>query len=200
MRTTEALVRRLSETGLLLQQDKDLPNIVALLSGETLRGSWWSHPLANEIYARSNELTEHPDVLVTKLVAGKVTFVHRRLWPAVLAVGSSREPWQFARLADDARALYEAVEQQGMLQAAGRHAKELERRLLVHGEQVHTAAGHHELRLESWPLWAERAGCANSLTAPEGRQQLAAALGALGGTAAQLPWSISEPECINAPG
>ncbi len=126
---------------------------------------------------------------MSKLVAGKVTFVHRRLWPALLAVGIAREPWQFARLAAGARELYDAVEQQGMLMAAGRDAKELERRLLVHGAQVHTNAGHHELRLERWELWADRVGAAGALTAHAGRLEIEAAVLAIGGTAALLPWT-----------
>jgi hypothetical protein len=190
MQTTEALLNRLNETGLLLQQDRALPNAVRFLTGETPRGSWWAHRESHAIYARLGELEQHPDVLVTKLVAGKVTFVHRRLWPALLAVATGREPWQFVSFAEEARALYEAVEECGMLLAAGRHAKELERRLLVRGEQVHTDAGHHELRLERWMLWAERVGCERSLTAHDGRSLLDAALRELGGTSGHLPWNV----------
>ena len=86
------LMRLLSEQGLLLQQDKVLPNVVALVTGETLSGSWWQHPQARAIFQSLGELADHPDVLLTKLVSGKVTLVHRRLWPAVLAVAIAREP------------------------------------------------------------------------------------------------------------
>jgi hypothetical protein len=76
-----------------------------------------------------------------------------------------------------------------MLQAAGRNAKQLEQRLLVHGQQVHTAAGRHELRLERWELWADRVGAAGTLTTQEGQLQLEAAVQAIGGTVALLPWA-----------
>jgi hypothetical protein len=33
------------------------------------------------MFHAATELGEHEDVLVEKLVAGKVTFVHRSLWP-----------------------------------------------------------------------------------------------------------------------
>ncbi|HJZ49777.1 MAG TPA: hypothetical protein VKE41_21520, partial [Roseiflexaceae bacterium] len=59
---------------------------------------------------------------------------------------------------------------------------------LVHGEQVHTDAGHHELRLERWQLWADRVGAAGAPTAREGRIEIEAAVLAIGGTAALLPW------------
>jgi hypothetical protein len=184
----ELLLARLREHGLLLQQDKRLPDIATAVAGEPIRGSWWAHPRAHAIFACLGQIERHPDTLVTKLVAGKVTFVHRRLWPAVLAVGVARESWQFLDLSVGARELYDAVEQQGMLLAAGRDAKELERRLLVHGEQVHTDAGHHELRLERWELWADRAGAATSPTLGAGRLQIEAAVQAFGGTIALLPW------------
>ena len=184
----ESMPARLHEHGLLLQQDKRLPDVASAVAGEPIRGSWWAHPRAHAIFACLSELEQHPDTLVTKLVAGKVTFIHRHLWPAVLAVGVAREPWQFADLTAGARELYAAVELQGMLMASGRAAKELERRLLVHGAQVHTDAGHHELRLERWELWADRTGTADTLTAHAGQLQIEAAVRAIGGTAGLLPW------------
>ena len=186
--TSETLVARLHTSGILLQQDPLLPNVVTLMAGGTVRGSWWTHSAAHRIYDCLNKITQHPDVLVTRLVRGKITFVHRRLWPDVLAVACSHLPWQTAGLSESAHKLYEEVERQGILLSSGPRAKEIARRLLVHDEQVHTPAGHHELRLESWSLWAERVTCPRTLTASEGQQQLEAALRALGGTVAMLPW------------
>ena len=188
MEISEALIAELQSRGLLLQQDLVLPNVVAAVAGEPVRGSWWSHRQAHTIFACLNTIAQHPDVLVSRLVRGKVTFVHRRLWDAVLAVGRARAPWQFARLSPLARELYESVERHGTLLATGTMARTIERRLLVHGEQVHTAAGHHEIALESWSYWAERVGCHSTLTAQEGQRQLEAAVQALGGTVDLLPW------------
>ena len=192
METSETLIVRLNITGLLLQQDPLLPNVVVLLVGAPVRGSWWAHPVAHRIFECLNVVAHHPDVLVTRLVSGKITFVHRRLWPAMLAVACSRAPWQFDHLSPRARKLYEDVEQQGSLLASGPMAKEIARRLLVHDEQIHTPAGHHELRLESWPLWAQRVTCPSTLTPGEGQQQLEAALRGLGGSAAMLPWEPTD--------
>jgi hypothetical protein len=188
MNIEEALLSELSKHDLLLQQDLQLPSVVTIVAGEPLHGSWWSHPSGNTIFNSLNALAAHPDVLVARLVGGKVTLVYRRLWPAVLAAATEGAAWQFTRLPAPARELYDSVERQGMLFASGPIAKQLERRLLVHGEQVHTERGHHELRLESWALWAERTGCAGDLTPAEGRRQIEAAVQALGGTAALLPW------------
>lgn len=188
MAPIDQLIAQLSAHGLLLQQDALLPNVVAVVARQPVRGSWWSHPQGQAIYLALNALAEHPDVLVTRLVHGKVTFVHRRLWAAFLAVGQSQAPWQFARLSAPACALFELVQRQGLLFATGKNVKALEQRLLAHGEQVHTDAGHHAIRFESWTVWAARVGCPTSLTPSAGQQLLEAALQAVGGSAAMLPW------------
>jgi hypothetical protein len=145
-------------------------------------------PSANAIFNCLHALADHPDVLTTRLVQGKVTFVHRWLWPAVYAVATSHAPLQMGPLSARGRQLYEAVEQQGVLMSTGELAHEVTRRLLVHNEQVHTPLGHHELRLERWSLWADRIACPATLMPSEGQAQLEAALHALGGMVAMLPW------------
>ena len=67
---------------LLLLQDKKLPSVVGMVTGEAVSGSWWSHPRAHEIFRKLEELD---DVISAKLIAGKVTYVSRKLWPAIAA-------------------------------------------------------------------------------------------------------------------
>ena len=54
--------------------------------GEPLRGSWWGHPQSHEIFTLTRAVRASPSVLVCRIVQGKVTLVHRRLWPAVVRV------------------------------------------------------------------------------------------------------------------
>lgn len=49
-----------------------------------MRGSWWGHPKGNDIFRLSRAIRSSPDVLVCRLVGGKITYVHRRLWPALV--------------------------------------------------------------------------------------------------------------------
>ena len=49
-----------------------------------MRGGWWSHPKGNEIFLLSRAIRESPEVLVCRIVGGKVTYVHRDLWPALV--------------------------------------------------------------------------------------------------------------------
>lgn len=179
MRLTE-LLARLEEDGILLLSDATLPSVVSLVAGERVRGSqgsWWSHPRGREIYALLERLTAHEDVLATKLVSRKVTFVHRRLWPALLAIARAREPWQMHGLSREARTLLARVDDAGELEARGPAVKELESRLLVHSQQVHTERGAHALVLTSWARWAKRRGpIGRQLPRPRAMRELEATL------------------------
>jgi hypothetical protein len=172
------LERALARYGLLLLQDKKLPSAVGLITGEVVSGSWWSHPRAHEIF---REIEELDDVVTAKLIAGKVTFVHRRLVPALAAVGRAREQWQMRGLSPTARKILARVDREGSVRASGAAAKELQLRLLVNAHEEHTESGRHETVLESWP--------SSKLTAEEGRRQLEEAAAALGATATSLPWN-----------
>ena len=87
------LLEAIAEHGLLLLQDKQLANAVTVITGEHLRGSWWGHPRSNEIF-RAIESLPDDQVVTTKLVGGKVTFVHRRLWPDLLAVAEGEREYE----------------------------------------------------------------------------------------------------------
>jgi hypothetical protein len=150
------IIEQLEEHGLLLKTDPKLPNVCAMVVGATVCGSWWAHPRSHEIFRVLTELAAHPDALVAKLVSGKDTFVHRALWPAVFSIGVAREPWQMDRLDKESRALLASVEEQGEVRTSGKSALELERLLLVHGQDVHTHAGSHATVLTSWNEWARR--------------------------------------------
>jgi len=188
MSEVASILTRLETGGIILQQDKRYPNVVSILTGRTLASSWWSHPKAHLIHHTLEALAGHPDVLATKLVACKVTFVHRRLWPAFIGVAGASEPWQLRDLTLSARRLLERVRKEGRASASGRPVKELEARLLVHSREVHTEGGRHELVLESWPVAGRRLGCRSWLAPREGRLVLAAAAANAGIDPRHLPW------------
>jgi hypothetical protein len=79
------LLAVLDEHGMLFESARGpLPSVAELVAGGPIKGSWWSHPGGHEIFAAINELADSPDVVRTRLVGGKVTLVHRRLWPALV--------------------------------------------------------------------------------------------------------------------
>ncbi len=65
-----------------------VPSLAHAIAGGPIRGSWWSHPRSQEIYAATQAVRARDDVLVCRLVAGKITFVHRRLWPSLVRAAS----------------------------------------------------------------------------------------------------------------
>ena len=190
--------------GILLESDPGLPSVASLVAGGPVSGSWWGHSRGGEIHEVTRALADHPDVVVTKLVSGKVTYVHRRLWAAIIAIGTSREPWQLRGLSPEARSLLAIVAREGEIRTdsvppiggtgkrAGEAARELERNLLVHGEEVHTLSGAHAKRLETWSRWASRIGfVAGGMPAEQGRRKLEEALESLNqqfGGRGRLPW------------
>jgi hypothetical protein len=75
--------------GILLQSAQGpVPNLAALVAGEPIRGSWWSHPRNHEIFRAINRARESSVVVATHLLGGKVTLIHRRLWPAVVRLSN----------------------------------------------------------------------------------------------------------------
>lgn len=168
----------------------DVPSIVQAVCGGPVRGSWWAHPQGHLIYAIASALEDAPEVLAVKLIDGKVTFVHRSLWPALLRFATDRRRRNalVAALRQPERRLLAEVERRGELHFAERPppAKStkaaLERRWLCISTSEHTASGRHATVLRSWRHWADseviRAARARSFEAA--RRMLVEACGALG--------------------
>ena len=73
------------EHGVVLASAKGpAPRLAEAIAGEPIKGSWWAHPQGHHIFRVFSTLADSADILVCKLVDGKVTFVHRRLWPALI--------------------------------------------------------------------------------------------------------------------
>jgi len=153
--------------GVLLETDRAFPSLVALVAGGPVKGTWWAHPLANEIYMLGQRLMKQRDVLFIRLVTAKMTYVHRRLWRPLYAIATARQPWQLADFPGTAKSMLGTLDRCGSFRMdeirSSRTAKELgsdarilETRMLVFGDDVHTDSGAHVKRIETWPLWAKR--------------------------------------------
>ena len=85
--TTEQALEFIARNGVVLESAQGpVPSLAESIAGGVFRGSWWSHPSAHAIHRLTQRVRESPDVLVCRLVNGKVTFVHRRLWPAIVVL------------------------------------------------------------------------------------------------------------------
>jgi hypothetical protein len=167
-RAVSKVFKALKAGGILIESDSHLPSVTRIIVGQRLHTSWWAHPRANLIYNVLNRVHDNQDILTVRLVGGKLTLIHKKLWPAVFAVATSREHWQKKGLSRTARNLLTNLKRHGSLETnrlpayekrsklIAEAARELERRLLVYGEDIHTSSGAHAKRLETWQGWARR--------------------------------------------
>lgn len=189
MTPADQVLTALAYHRLLLNQDKTVPSVVGILTGESLRTSWWSHPKAHLIFAVLSELSDHPDVLFTKMLYRKDTLIHRSLWPSFLAVARAREPWQLRGLSGAAQALLDRLDRgEVRVRMTGAPVKDLEVRLLARAHEIHTESGRHEMAVESWHAWSTRSGCVAIQSLADARKALEQAATTLGAPLTALPW------------
>ncbi|HVR18150.1 MAG TPA: hypothetical protein VMS65_00595, partial [Polyangiaceae bacterium] len=85
--------------GVVLQAARGpVPSLAETIAGGPIRGSWWGHPKSHEIFEVADAISESDDVLVCKLVDGKVTYVHRRWWPALVKLAARFRRSQLAKV------------------------------------------------------------------------------------------------------
>jgi len=185
----ETVRKALSDSGILLLQDQKLPSIVGLFCDLKVSASWWSIPEAHDIFRCLESL--EPTAVATRLINRKVTYVHRRLWPAIAAVGDTRQSWQMRGLSPDAKRLLAQTTRGESPIGHGPSARELQDRLLVVAHEVHTPSGKHEVRLQSWESWAATMDVVPLSSAEKARDILETAAVSIGGTRAMLPWPRS---------
>lgn len=166
-----ALVEKeFSRIGLLLLHDRGLPSFTALVAGSPIQGSWWGHPAGDEIYGLLGEFERRSGSLSAKLVEGKVTYVHPRLWQAFLTLVLHGQPVRARKLSPLAQSLRKLVLRKGPVRvdelapsgfATSRvlapAVRELETAVLVRTDSVHTESGAHAKVLRSWSQWATAA-------------------------------------------
>jgi hypothetical protein len=91
-----AFVRR---HGIVLVSAKGpAPRLTEAIAGEPIKGSWWGHSKGHQIFAVLQKLEDSPEILVCRFIAGRVTFVHRRLWPAIVKLAGHFQPDQIAQI------------------------------------------------------------------------------------------------------
>lgn len=184
MRSADALTT-LARLGVWMIHDARYPSVSAAVVGGPVSGSWWGHPEGKRIYAVCESLLDDPDTLSVKLLDGKDTLVHRRLWPALLGAAGGRAPWQIAGLdAATLDVLAKVDAASAPIQGSGPTFAALAKRLLVSAARVHTVSGRHVSEVESWIAWAGREG-----VTPGDPAALEAAVEAICvGASSRLPW------------
>ena len=163
----ERVEKEFVRIGLLLQHDRELASVTTIVVGAPIRGSWWGHPLGHELFDLLTAFERGEGALSGKWVNGKITYVHRRLWPAFLTLALHGERARARGVSTAANSLLRVVRRKEIvrvdeLAASGfaparelaAAARELEERVLVHAGSIHTSTGAHTKVLQSWSRWA----------------------------------------------
>ena len=91
--TAKAALAFVRRHGIVLESARaSVPNLAEAVAGEPIRGSWWRHRKSHEIFWLTRAVRDSRDVLVCRLVRGKITYVHRRLWPALVRLARTFTP------------------------------------------------------------------------------------------------------------
>ena len=75
-----------------------VPNLAEAVAGKRIRGSWWGHAKGREIFALTRVARDSAEVLVCRLVEDRVTYVHRRLWAAIVRLAGHFDRGNLAAL------------------------------------------------------------------------------------------------------
>jgi len=100
--TAEEAIAFVRKHGVVLASGKGaVPRLTEAIVGRPIKGSWWAHPKSHRIFAILQAVTDSKEILVCRLVDGKVTLVHRRLWPALVRVAGRFQPDQLAQVREE---------------------------------------------------------------------------------------------------
>jgi len=88
--TAGELLRFVRANGVVLESARGpVPNLVEAIVGAPVKGSWWGHAKGKQIFHLLNAVRDSGQVLVCRLVDGKVTYVHRDAWTALVRLSSA---------------------------------------------------------------------------------------------------------------
>ena len=97
--TAQEALAFIEEQGVVLVSARGpAPRLTEAIIGEPIKGSWWAHAQSHHLHAILEAVTESGLVLVCRLINGKVTLVHRRLWPSLVRLANRFAPEQLAQV------------------------------------------------------------------------------------------------------
>jgi hypothetical protein len=83
-------IRFVEQHGVVLEGGRGpRPTLAEAVAGERIHGSWWRHKKGRAIFRATRTVRDCDQVLVCRLLGGKISYVHRRLWPAIFRLANS---------------------------------------------------------------------------------------------------------------
>ena len=205
---TQEIKKKIEDYGLLLEADPDFPSIVGLVTGEKIKGSWWGHRKGHKIFSISRKIRDEADILVIKLISGKVTYVHKRLWTDLISIFIAKQNWQIGKMSKNGKRILELVEKAGVIRADNMETQttnkfnkidlnkainEIEKGLLIFCNEVHTEKRYHVKLLKTWNHFLKEksitiSGQKDIVAAKENIDKIVAELNTKFDSTARLPW------------
>ncbi len=100
--TAAEAISFIQKHGVVLASAKGpVPRLTEAIVKQPIKGSWWAHPRSRQIFAVLQAVADSEEVLVCRLVNGKLTFIHRRLWPALVRVAKRFPAAQIAQIHEE---------------------------------------------------------------------------------------------------
>lgn len=99
--TTRQALAFVRQHGVVLESAQGpVPSLAEAIAGAPIRGSWWAHPRSHLIFEITRAVRDSEKVLVCRLIRGKVTFVHERVWPALWRLAPRFPKSSLARISE----------------------------------------------------------------------------------------------------
>jgi hypothetical protein len=100
--TAEDALAFVRQHGVVLASAKGpAARLTEAIVGKPIKGSWWAHPQSHRIFGILGAVAASENVLVCRLVNGRITLVHRRLWPAMVRLARRFTPGQLAQVCEE---------------------------------------------------------------------------------------------------
>ncbi len=97
--TGDGAIRFVKQHGVVLEAARGpVPSLADAVLGAERSGSWWGHPQGKAFFWLTRHVRKSKNVLVCRFVDGKITYVHRRVWPALVRLAPTIEPARLAAI------------------------------------------------------------------------------------------------------
>lgn len=95
-------IRFVEQHGVVLESGRGpRPALADAVAGEPIQGSWWGHKQGRAIFRATRAVRDSDQILVCRLVGGKITYIHRRLWPALTRLVKSLDKRAISALREE---------------------------------------------------------------------------------------------------
>ena len=76
------------------------PTFADFVAGERVT-RWWGHPKGGLIFTLTRGIRDSPDVLTCRFIDNKITYIHRRLWSALVKLSDELDTTRLGAIREE---------------------------------------------------------------------------------------------------